>query len=49
MSIKIGELIEKRIEVKNNNDDLVFSYLKELIVRFFGVMGYKYFVLWDGK
>lgn len=49
MSGKIGELIKKRIEAKNNNDDLVSSYLKELIVRPFGAMGYKYSALWDGK
>ncbi len=45
MSGKIGELIKKRIEAKNNNDDLVSSYLKELIVRPFGAMGYKYSAL----
>ncbi|BAW18558.1 hypothetical protein MBVG596_1082 [Mycoplasmopsis bovigenitalium] len=49
MEQTIAQLIEKRVQNKKQGNTLVSSYMKELIVRPFGAMGFKFSNLWDSK
>ncbi|WGI36470.1 hypothetical protein [Mesomycoplasma lagogenitalium] len=49
MSQMIGQFLEERQQAKAEKNKIKSDYLKELIVRPFGAMEYKYNDLWDAK
>ncbi|UWD34041.1 hypothetical protein [Mesomycoplasma molare] len=49
METKIGELLEARKKAKREKDRIKSDAIKELIVRPFGAMEYKFNDLWDAK